>query len=538
MALGREQKKVTPPLDEWLKRGKDLNPAVLRGLINSLCESQRFNHALQVSEWITKRGIFDLSTEDFASRLCLVEISTGLKEAEKFFKSIPENMRDDSVHTTLLSLYTISKKTRHEAEATYQTMRVQNMLLKPYPYYSMIYLYALLGEKNMIDEILRQMKENGVEHDKNLTANNVLKAYASLPDVEAMEMFLMGLEVEEPRFSLAWQTGISIAKAYLKGGSSRKAVEMLRRTELVVDTKSKDSANKVLMMMYWDAGAKQDASRLSRLIYPKSVSLAVGPRTDVDKTASSSEKGRWSGMTAIGGGSGGLMGSLRVIELQLVAFILVFSASGLVPILDMLFPAFASIYIIALSRLAFPSHGVSTASPEVFRGSKLFRLYVISGTTIGLFLPLAYVLGGFARGDDHAVRSATPHLFLLSCQILTENVISGLSLFSPPVRALVPLLYTVWRIFVIIGWSKDVWFNKSLPINATPNVVTWFWFGRYLALANLGYFGVNLLCFLIPRFLPRAFEQYFRERDEILAKSQEDKPVQVPRSKPSNHKSD
>lgn len=99
------------------------------------------------------------------------------------------------------------------------------------------------------------------------------------------------------------------------------------------------------------------------------------------------------------------------------------------------------------------------------------RLYVISGTTIGLFLPLAYVLGGFARGDDHAVRSATPHLFLLSCQILTENVISGLSLFSPPVRALVPLLYTVWRIFVIIGWSKDVWFNKSLPINATPNVM-------------------------------------------------------------------
>ncbi|KAL1218694.1 hypothetical protein V5N11_028836 [Cardamine amara subsp. amara] len=268
------------------------------------------------------------------------------------------------------------------------------------------------------------------------------------------------------------------------------------------------------------------------------VSLAVGPRTDVDKTSTSSsgEKGRRSAMTAAGGGA--LMGSLRVIDIQLVAFILVFSASGLVPLLDMLFPAFASVYIIALSRLAFPSHAVSTASPEVFRGSKLFRIYVVSGTVIGLFLPLAYVLGGFARGDDHAVRSATPHLFLLSCQILTENVISGLSLFSPPVRALVPLLYTVWRIFVIIDWFKDVWFNKSLPINATPNVVAWIWVGQYLAIANLGYFGVNLLCFLIPRFLPRAFDQYFRERDEILAKIEEDKPVQVPRSKPSEHKSD
>ncbi|CAA7015674.1 unnamed protein product [Microthlaspi erraticum] len=271
------------------------------------------------------------------------------------------------------------------------------------------------------------------------------------------------------------------------------------------------------------------------------VSLAVGPRTDKDSTSSSSSSGEkkpWSGMTAAGGG--GLMGSLRVIELQLVAFILVFSASGLVPILDMLFPAFASLYIIALSRLAFPSHGVTTTSPEVFHGSKLFRIYVVSGTTIGLFLPLAYVLGGFARGDDHAVRSATPHLFLLSCQILTENIISGLSLFSPPVRALVPLLYTVWRIFVIIDWTKDVWFNKSLPVNATPNVSAWFWFGRYLAVANFAYFGVNLLCFLIPRFLPRAFQQYFRERDEVLAKSQEDKPVHVPRPRPSesDHKSD
>lgn len=100
----------------------------------------------------------------------------------------------------------------------------------------------------------------------------------------------------------------------------------------------------------------------------------------------------------------------------------------------------------------------------------MFRMYVVVGTTVGLFLPLAYVLGGFARGDEHAVRSATPHLFLLSFQILTENVISGLSLFSPPVRALVPLLYTVRRIFVIMDWTKDVWLNKALPANAPIKV--------------------------------------------------------------------
>ncbi|KAL2510362.1 hypothetical protein Fot_34009 [Forsythia ovata] len=216
------------------------------------------------------------------------------------------------------------------------------------------------------------------------------------------------------------------------------------------------------------------------------------------------------------------MGSLRVIELQLVAFIMVFSASGLVPLLDLVFPAFASAYLLALSRLAFPAHGKISESPEIFQGSRMFRFYVVIGTTVGLFMPLAYVLGGFARGDEHAVRSATPHLFLLSFQILTENIISGLSLFSPPVRALVPLLYTVRRIFVILDWMKDVWINKTLPANAEFKDVAWYWFGRGLAVANLLYFSVNLFCFLIPRFLPRAFERYFKERDEIHAKTAED----------------
>ncbi|TQE05034.1 hypothetical protein C1H46_009326 [Malus baccata] len=260
------------------------------------------------------------------------------------------------------------------------------------------------------------------------------------------------------------------------------------------------------------------------------VSLAVAPRSEPDTTTTTTTPGskpqekplhrQQHQQPAVGG----VMGSLRVIELQLVAFIMVFSVSGLVPLFDLIFPAFASAYLLALSRLAFPSHGpVGSSSREIFQGSRFFRFYVVVGTTIGLFLPLAYVLGGFARGDEHAVRSATPHLFLLSFQILTENVISGLSLFSPPVRALVPLLYTVGRVFVILDWMKDVWLNKTLPANAQFKDVAWFWFGRSLAIANFVYFSINLFGFLIPRFLPRAFERYFRERDEVESKMVEDK---------------
>jgi hypothetical protein len=202
------------------------------------------------------------------------------------------------------------------------------------------------------------------------------------------------------------------------------------------------------------------------------VSLAVTPPRESDGTTTSATKHQQEvplkQQLQQNSVAGGVMGSLRAIELQLVAFIMVFSVSGLVPLLDLVFPAFTSAYLLALSRFAFPSYG--RTSSEIFQGSRFFRFYVILGTTIALFLPLSYVLGGFARGDDHAVRSATPHLFLLSFQILTENIISGLSLFSPPVRALVPLLYTVRRIFVVIDWINDVWLNKTLPANAQVKV--------------------------------------------------------------------
>ncbi|CAN1163748.1 hypothetical protein LINPERPRIM_LOCUS32785 [Linum perenne] len=150
------------------------------------------------------------------------------------------------------------------------------------------------------------------------------------------------------------------------------------------------------------------------------------------------------------------------------------------------------------------------------------------GTTIRLFLPLAYVLGGFARGDNTAVKSATPHLFLLSCQILTENLVPGLGLFSPPIRALVPLmLFRPW-VFVFLDWIHHVWVDTPLPSDAHFAEVGWYWFGKSLAVANMTYFSINLLCFLIPRFLPRAFEKYFDERDnEIHSKMTHDhKPPQ------------
>ncbi|KAJ7545571.1 hypothetical protein O6H91_08G001900 [Diphasiastrum complanatum] len=236
--------------------------------------------------------------------------------------------------------------------------------------------------------------------------------------------------------------------------------------------------------------------------------LAAGSRVATDSHTNGELKER----VQETGTLGGMMGSLKVIQLQLVAFIVVFTASGLVPLIDIAFPLFATFYAFALNSMVFPSYK-SSSRPEVFGGSRLFQVYVVLGSGIGLFLPLSYVLGGFSRGDRLAVRAASPHLFLLSCQILSENLISRLEVFSPPVRAILPIIYTGYRLITLKDWLHATVLKAKLPLDPHFKDVAWMWFGTGLAAANFVYYSINLCLFLIPMFLPRAFETYFRDRD-------------------------
>lgn len=233
------------------------------------------------------------------------------------------------------------------------------------------------------------------------------------------------------------------------------------------------------------------------------LSLAVGPRDGHGTKGSDKEDG---------GSPKGLMGSIRTIELQLVAFIVVFSASGLVPVGDLLFPVFVTPYLYILSRFVFPTINKEGIRLEVFHGSRMFELYVVLGTALGLFFPLAYVLGGFARGDQHAVRASTPHLFLLSVQILSENLVSNLAIWSPPVRAFLAAIYNTRRIFSLADWVYDAFYYAPPPEFPRFRDLAWMWFGRGLASANLIYFIINIFCFILPRFIPRAFERYFQAK--------------------------
>lgn len=78
-----------------------------------------------------------------------------------------------------------------------------------------------------------------------------------------------------------------------------------------------------------------------------------------------------------------VINSLTIVDLQLVTFIVVLGSSGNVPFFDLVFPIFASAYIAVLNGFVFPPTS-REAPPRLFRGNRLFKVYVLSGALIGL----------------------------------------------------------------------------------------------------------------------------------------------------------
>ncbi|KAJ4913430.1 Tetratricopeptide repeat (TPR)-like superfamily protein [Raphanus sativus] len=251
---------VVQALEQWREQGNQVKPSDLRCIIKKLQDSEHFSHALQISEWMSSHRVYTLFPEDVASRVLLIDTVLGLKEAERFFETIPETMKDYTVYTTLLTLYARNNNTLDKAEAVFEKMRDLGFLLKPTPYNLMLSLYSPLKRHGDVNNLLTEMEDNNVEPD-DLTANHALLVYAAVSDIKAMEKFLSSNQ----RIKLEWGTCIDMAKAYLKSGSTEKSLAMLHRTELLVDCASRKPAYEALMSVYGDVGEREDVYRIWEL---------------------------------------------------------------------------------------------------------------------------------------------------------------------------------------------------------------------------------------------------------------------------------
>ncbi|XP_068639216.1 uncharacterized protein [Aristolochia californica] len=189
-------------------------------------------------------------------------------------------------------------------------------------------------------------------------------------------------------------------------------------------------------------------------------------------------------------------------QLNALAIMIVFAASGMVGPEDFAFTFFSLFYVFFLNKVAFPAS--SPHAEQVFGNSKLLPLYVLIAAFVGLFFPIVYIFEGILEGDKEGIKAAAPHVFLLSSQVFMEGVTFSRR-FSLPIRVFVPVFYNTKRLFTLFEWMRAEIAKVEGEHGSSRRLLV----GRGLAVANLALWSFNLFGFLLPVYLPRAFKRYY-----------------------------
>ncbi|XVF50846.1 hypothetical protein PTKIN_Ptkin04bG0136600 [Pterospermum kingtungense] len=198
---------------------------------------------------------------------------------------------------------------------------------------------------------------------------------------------------------------------------------------------------------------------------------------------------------------------LTLRQLNCLAVMVITAASGMVSPEDFAFVFFSVVYMYLLLKVAFPRKIPPKDSMVFDPRNKILRLYVTIGAIIGLYLPVAYIFEGILEGDKEGIKAAAPHVFLLSSQVFMEGVAFS-DRFSIPVRVYVPVFYNTRRIFTLVDWLRSE-FSEVDHVNSVS--ARRLYVGRVLAVANMAFWCFNLLGFLLPVYLPKAFKMYYSE---------------------------
>lgn len=259
--VGDPNVSMIPILDQWQKEGKVISFQQLPVIIKSLRKFKRYTHALQLSEWMSNKKE-KLHPGGVAVHLDLVTKVQGLEQAEKYFNSIPDDVRENlQVYGALLNCYATAKSVE-KAEATAEKMKQMGMM-NTLSYNSMLSLYKKIGDNEKLEKIYQEMMETGVSCDKP-TFYIRLSACASVSDLEGMEEVLKNME-NNSGINVDSNAYIIASGGYLKSGLKDKAFEMLQKSEQHVRGNSKGAIWEILLGMYAALGKKDDVYRIWNL---------------------------------------------------------------------------------------------------------------------------------------------------------------------------------------------------------------------------------------------------------------------------------
>lgn len=243
-------------LDQWLADGNVLTRREVAITFVHLRKRSMYRRLLKVSDWLEVKKPYKMNERDYASRLDVVTRVLGIVKADKYFASIPLDMRGQRVYGTLLTNYSSSGNAQ-KAEEIFKKMKAEGFPLNAFEYNQLLMLYKRL-DKRKIQDVLKMMEDEGVKPNI-FTYKILIDAKGFSGDIRGMEQVVENMkseDIEMDSFTLEL-----LARHYIRAGLAEKAELVLKELENVSLT-DKRSRLKMLLPLYADLGKHNEVERI------------------------------------------------------------------------------------------------------------------------------------------------------------------------------------------------------------------------------------------------------------------------------------
>ncbi|XP_057512533.1 pentatricopeptide repeat-containing protein At4g21705, mitochondrial-like [Actinidia eriantha] len=230
--LGDPTTSLTSELDGWLRQGNKLRVAELHRIIRDFRRRKRFSHALQVSEWMSKKDICAFSPVEHAVQLDLIGRVRGFLSAETYFNNLTDQDKTEKTYGALLNCYVRQRQTE-KSLSHLQKMKEMGLVSSALTYNDIMCLYTNIGQYEKVPDVLTEMKRNKVSPD-NFSYRICINSYGVRSDIEGMEHILKEME-SQSQIVMDWNTYAVVANFYMKGGLTDKAIHALKKSEKRLD---------------------------------------------------------------------------------------------------------------------------------------------------------------------------------------------------------------------------------------------------------------------------------------------------------------
>ncbi|XP_017224208.1 pentatricopeptide repeat-containing protein At5g09450, mitochondrial [Daucus carota subsp. sativus] len=210
------KRSVTNVLQNWVSEGREIGVSELRKITKELRQSQRFKHALELSEWMIAHNECQMSDSDYAVRIELMTKVFGVDAAERYFESLPPRAKTSETYTSLLHCYAVLKLTE-KAEQLYRKIKESDLSFTAITYNELMTLYMSVGQVEKVSAVVEDLKCQNVAPDL-FTYNLWISANAAALKVDEVRRILDEMS-HDPSFNDDWARYVKLVKIYLSSSN-------------------------------------------------------------------------------------------------------------------------------------------------------------------------------------------------------------------------------------------------------------------------------------------------------------------------------